>query len=156
VRSGGHAVVTASGLAVANVPWAPAYAASKRAVAAYADSLRLEYGDRITVTVVNPGYVRTPIHEVPAASGASLEGLVPADPMRDVVAAYLTAVTEKPRAMATSWRTALTLRFAARWPALADAVVAGRVRRLDRPAPSFVLGEEELARRAARSKATAR
>lgn len=147
-RDGGHVVVTASGLAVANVPWAAAYAASKRAVAAYADTLRLEHGERVSVTVVNPGYVRTPIHEVPAASGASLEGLVPADDMRDVVAAYLRAITHRPRSITTSWRTAVALRFAHRWPALADAAVRRQVAKLDRPAPSFVLTGEDLAARA--------
>jgi NAD(P)-dependent dehydrogenase (short-subunit alcohol dehydrogenase family) len=156
VRSGGHVVVTASGLAIANVPWAAAYAASKRAVAAYADTLRLEYGDRIGVTVVNPGYVRTPIHEVPAAAGASLEGLVPADDMRDVVDAYVTAIVARPRSVATSWRTALSLGLARRRPALADAVVARRVRGLNRPDPAFVLSDDEIAARAARREATIR
>lgn len=156
VESRGHVVVTASGLAIANVPWAAAYAASKRAVAAYADTLRLEYGDRVTVTVVNPGYVRTPIHEVPAASGASLEGLVPADAMVDVVDAYLMACTEKPRSMATSWRTALSLAVARRRPALADSFVLRSMGRLKRPEPTFVLTEEELARRAVRRESAVR
>jgi NAD(P)-dependent dehydrogenase (short-subunit alcohol dehydrogenase family) len=137
-RSRGHVVVTASGLATVNVPWAAAYAASKRAVTAYADTLRVEYHDRITVTVVNPGYVRTPIHEVAAASGASLEGVVPPDDMRDVVAAYLTACTRKPRSLATSRATAFGLRVAAWRPALADAVVRASLRRANRPQPSFV------------------
>lgn len=149
VASRGHVVVTASGLAVANVPWAPAYAASKRAVSAYADSLRIEYKGRLTVTTVNPGYVRTPIHEVPAASGASLEGLVPADAMGDVVSAYVQAVTDKPRSLATSWRTALSLRVARRHPALADLIVLRSMARLNRPDPSFVLTPEQLAARAA-------
>ena len=149
VTSGGHVVVTASGLAVATVPWAAAYAASKRAVAAYADTLRLEYGDRITVTVVNPGYVRTPIHEVPSAAGASLEGMVPADEMADVVDAYVRAIVTKPRSTATSWKTALSLGYARRRPEAADEIVAARVRRLDRPSPTFVLTPEELARRTA-------
>ena len=156
VRSGGHVVVTASGLAVANVPWAAAYAASKRAVSAYADALRLEFGDRVTVTTVNPGYVRTPIHEVPAAAGASLEGVVPADDMADVVDAYVTAIVDKPRSIATSWRTALALGFARRRPALADAIVAGKVGRLGRPKPTFVLDDEALARRAEERAATLR
>jgi NAD(P)-dependent dehydrogenase (short-subunit alcohol dehydrogenase family) len=148
VASRGHVVVTASGLAIANVPWAPAYAASKRAVSAYADSLRIEYPGRLTVTTVNPGYVRTPIHEVAAASGATLEGLVPADAMSDVVNAYLRAVTERPRSLATSWRTAFSLRVARRYPALADHVVLRALARLDRPEPSFVLTGEQLATRA--------
>ncbi len=138
VASRGHVVVTASGLATVSVPWAPAYAASKRAVSAYADTLRVEYAGRVTVTVVNPGYVRTPIHEVAAASGASLEGLVPADAMRDVVDAYVSACAAKPRSLATSRRTAFGLWFAARRPAVADRLVLTALRRLGRPAPTFV------------------
>ena len=152
VESGGQVVVTASGLSAVNVPWAAAYAASKRAVAAYADTLRLEYDGRVAVTTVNPGYVRTPIHEVPAASGASLEGMVPADPMESVVAAFLTAITERPRSVATSWRTAFGVWLAARRPSLVDGAVLGKVARMDRPLPTFVLTEERLeARRAMRA-----
>lgn len=147
VESRGHVVVTASGLATVNMPWAAAYAASKRAVAAYADTLRIEYDGRVSVTTVNPGYVRTPIHEVAAASGAALEGVVPADEMRDVVSAYLRAVTDKPRSLATSWRTAFALRVAGRRPAVADALILRALARLDRPAPAFVLTEERLAAR---------
>ena len=36
---------------------------------AYSDSLRLEEGDRITVTTVYPGYIRTRIHERSTAAG---------------------------------------------------------------------------------------
>ena len=36
---------------------------TKRGVVAYSDVLRLEEGDRITVTTVYPGYIRTTIHE---------------------------------------------------------------------------------------------
>jgi NAD(P)-dependent dehydrogenase (short-subunit alcohol dehydrogenase family) len=147
VESRGHVVVTASGLAAINVPWAAAYAASKRGVAAYADSLRIEYDGRVTVTTVNPGYVRTPIHEVPAASGASLEGMAPPDSMAEVVSTYLTAVMEKPRSMTTSWRTAIGFFVASRWPRLADNAVLHKVERLDRPKPTFVLSDEQLAAR---------
>jgi NAD(P)-dependent dehydrogenase (short-subunit alcohol dehydrogenase family) len=153
VRGRGHVVVTASGLATVNMPWAAAYAASKRAVAAYADTLRIEYAGRLTVTTVSPGYVRTPIHEVPAASGASLEGLVPADEMADVVAAYLRAVTERPRALGTSWRTSFAIAVAGRRPALVDGLVRRSVDRLDRPAPAFVLTDEQLAARVERESA---
>ena len=147
VTSRGHVVVTASGLASVNVPWAAAYAASKRAVSAYADTLRIEYDGRLTVTTVNPGYVRTPIHEVAAASGASLEGLTPPDSMDEVVNAYLVAIAERPRSLTTSWRTAFGVRLAARWPRLADSVVLRTLGRLDRPAPTFVMSDEQLAAR---------
>jgi NAD(P)-dependent dehydrogenase (short-subunit alcohol dehydrogenase family) len=149
--SRGHVVVTASGLAVVNMPWAAAYAASKRAVSAYADTLRIEYDGRVSVTVVNPGYVRTPIHEVPAASGASLEGVVPPDSMADVTRAYVRACVDRPRSIATSARTAFGLTLASRRPALMDRLVRLGNKRLGRPDPTFVLTDAQLAERRERT-----
>jgi short-subunit dehydrogenase len=157
VESHGHVVVTASGLAVATMPYSAAYSASKRGVTAYADVLRSEYAGRITVTTVNPGYIRTAIHEVSAAAGASLEGVVPPDSLESAAAAYVRAVAERPRSCATSWRTAVNLGLARRRPAQADRVLRAKVARLRRAVPSFVLSEEDLAaRRAAEEKATSR
>ncbi len=84
LESAGRVINVASGLAYVSAPFVAAYCASKRGLAAYSDSLRLEYGDRITVTTVYPGYVRTPIHDQPAAHGLSLEGRVPAEPLAAV------------------------------------------------------------------------
>jgi NAD(P)-dependent dehydrogenase (short-subunit alcohol dehydrogenase family) len=42
---------------------AAACTVSKRALTAYADVLRLEYGTHLSVTTVYPGYVNTAIHE---------------------------------------------------------------------------------------------
>jgi len=54
------------------------------------------------------------------------------------VAAYVTACVDRPRSLATSRRTAFGLRVAGRRPGLADRLVLASLRRLDRPAPSFV------------------
>jgi short-subunit dehydrogenase len=43
LRSRGHLVNVASGLAIVAMPYAAAYSASKRGLAAYSDSVRLEY-----------------------------------------------------------------------------------------------------------------
>ena len=59
-ESRGRVINVASGLAHVTVPFATAYTMSKRGVVAYSDALRLEEGDRITVTTVYPGYIRTP------------------------------------------------------------------------------------------------
>ena len=59
----GRVINVASGLAHMTVPFATAYTLSKRGIVAYSDVLRLEEGDRITVTTVYPGYIRTKIHE---------------------------------------------------------------------------------------------
>ena len=147
VESRGHVVVTASGLAIATMPYSAAYSASKRAVTAYADVLRSEYSGRITVTTVNPGYIRTAIHEVSAAAGASLEGVVPADTVEEAAEAYVRACTERPRSLATSTRTAVNLLLARLFPPSAERVLRRKAERLGRPTPAFVLTDEELAAR---------
>ena len=102
-RSRGRVINTASGLAFLTLPFATAYTASKRAVVAYSDSLRLEHGDAITVTTVYPGYIRTPIHDAPEALGVSLEGTVPAEPIEAAVKTMVRAALGKPaRDLATS------------------------------------------------------
>jgi NAD(P)-dependent dehydrogenase (short-subunit alcohol dehydrogenase family) len=104
----GRVVNVASGLAFLTLPLAAAYCASKRALVAYSDALRLEHGDVITVTTVYPGYIRTPIHARPAAKGVSLEGLVPAERIDDAVATLLRAALGRPRRdLATTRRGAL-------------------------------------------------
>lgn len=75
LESHGHVVNVASGLALVDLPFAAAYSASKRALVAYSETLRIEYRGRITVTTVYPGYIRTSIHDAAAAAGASLEGV---------------------------------------------------------------------------------
>lgn len=91
LRSHGRVVITASLLANLQLPFAGAYTVSKRAVTAYADCLRAEYGSHIGVTTVYPGYVDTPIHNSSRATGVALDGLVPAETERDTVMAVVRA-----------------------------------------------------------------
>ena len=136
----GHVVNVSSGLAVVDVPFAVAYSASKRALAAYSAALRVEYGGRVSVTTVYPGYVRTSIHDAAAASGASLEGLVRADTVEGAAAAIVRACTRRPRSITTSRMSAVELWAARRFPQLTAATIARRVTRWkrQRPAPGFV------------------
>ncbi|MDT0331061.1 SDR family NAD(P)-dependent oxidoreductase [Nocardiopsis lambiniae] len=91
LRSRGRVVITASLLSHLQLPFAGAYTVSKRAVTAYADCLRAEYGSHIGVTTVYPGYVDTPIHDSSRATGVALDGLVPAETERDTVMAVVRA-----------------------------------------------------------------
>jgi NAD(P)-dependent dehydrogenase (short-subunit alcohol dehydrogenase family) len=125
----GRVVNVASGLAAVNVPLAAAYSASKRALSAWSDALRLEYAGRLEVTVVNPGYVRTPIHEAPRARGVGLEGAIPAEPLSATVEAIVAACLGKPRRERASTRsTAAAMRAARVAPGLVDRLVALRSR----------------------------
>ena len=133
LEAGGRVVNVASGLAIITVPYAAAYAASKRALAAYSDTLRAEYGHRITVTTVYPGYVATPIHRPSEAFGIRLADAVPEDPMEAVVRTLLRACLGPPRReLATSSLTAAGLFAARHFPALTERLVRSRTDALRR------------------------
>jgi NAD(P)-dependent dehydrogenase (short-subunit alcohol dehydrogenase family) len=146
LRSHGHVVNIASGLAFVTVPFAVAYTASKRAVTAYSDTLRMEYRGRITVSTIYPGYVRTAIHDAPAAQGVSLEGTVPAEPVEYTVRAILRACRTRKRDVPTSARTAVGIFVGRHAPSLLDAAVARQFQRTfrDRPRPSFLRSFEDV------------
>ena len=132
--SRGRVVNVASGLAHVTLPFAPAYIISKRGLVAYADSLRLEHGDAITVTTVYPGYVRTPIHDVSRAAGMALEGTVPAEPLAAVARTIARSVLGPPaRDLATSRGGALLFAVVRRLPRrLVDRATLAVLRRLAR------------------------
>jgi short-subunit dehydrogenase len=147
LSSGGQVVNVASGLAVATVPYAAAYAASKRAVLAYGDTLRMEYGRRLAVSAVLPGYIRTSIHAGPAADGVSLDGIVPEETVSAAAAAIVTAIETRRRTVASSPSTHLQL-LAARWfPRVVERVITHRLRRVQRarPLPTFLQYPEPAA-----------
>ncbi|HWC32926.1 MAG TPA: SDR family NAD(P)-dependent oxidoreductase, partial [Actinomycetota bacterium] len=137
VRGRGHVVHVSSGLSIATVPWSAAYAASKRALDAYADVLRLEYRGRVSVTTVLPGYIKTGIHDAAAADGVTLDGAVWEDRVGQAGDAILRACADRPRRVSTSIRTAVGLAVARHFPRVADVFVTLGVRRArrGRPAP---------------------
>ena len=108
LQSRGRVVNVASGLANLGVPFGAAYCMSKRGLVAFSDSLRSEYGDRLTVTTVYPGYIRTPIHREATAAGVALEGIVPAESLDGAVRTLVRAAIGRPaRDLATSRRGAV-------------------------------------------------
>jgi NAD(P)-dependent dehydrogenase (short-subunit alcohol dehydrogenase family) len=130
----GRVVNVASGLAHLTVPFATAYTLSKRGVVAYSDSLRLEHGDRITVTTVYPGYIRTPIHARSTAAGVPLEGAVPAERVEDAARALARAALGRPvRDLATTRQGGVGYALARLAPrAFMDALTRRRMRALAR------------------------
>ena len=130
----GRVVNVASALAFVNVPYSAAYSASKRGLASYSDILRLEYGDRIRVTTVYPGYVRTPIHQKSEEIGVSLSDAVPEEPLGSVVRAIVgCCYSRHPRRdVATSLPTAFGVFFARHFPRATDRAVRHRMERLIR------------------------
>ena len=117
LESRGRVVNVASGLAFVTSPFATAYTMTKRGITAYSDSLRLEYGDRLTVTTVYPGYIKTPIHDAGADQGISLDGAVPEEKLQDAVDTMVRAVLGPPaRDLATTRRGALSYALVRRLP----------------------------------------
>jgi NAD(P)-dependent dehydrogenase (short-subunit alcohol dehydrogenase family) len=127
-------VITASLLAGVTMPFTAAYTVSKRALTAYADVLRLEYGTHLDVITVYPGYVDTPIHDRSRKAGVSLDGLVPAEQIRDTVLTVISAAAARraPRDVASTGAGQGARRLARHAPGLLDRAVSARVGRLAR------------------------
>ncbi|MFP8885365.1 SDR family NAD(P)-dependent oxidoreductase [Streptomyces mangrovi] len=134
VASRGRVVMLSSRMAVLQLPLAAAYGASKRALVAYADALRLEIGTHVGVSCVYPSAVRSPIHDSTAAAGLSLEGMSRYEPLEGVVETVLRAGLGRRvrRDLATTRRGAVEIFLARHLPSLTDRIVArtlaGRVR----------------------------
>ena len=130
----GRVVNVASGLAHITVPFATAYTLSKRGVVAYSDVLRLEEGDRITVTTVYPGYIRTRIHERSTAAGVPLEGAVPVERVEDAARTLVRAALGPPvRDLATTRNGGIAYAVVRVLPRrLVDRVTLARMRKLAR------------------------
>jgi len=130
----GRVIITASLLTGVTMPFSAAYTVSKRALTAYADVLRMEYGTHLGVTTVYPGYVSTPIHDRSRAAGVVLEGLVPAESVRDTVLTVVRAGAERsaPREVASTRAGTAAFLLARHAPGLLDRVVAARLRYLVR------------------------
>ncbi|MEU4835413.1 SDR family NAD(P)-dependent oxidoreductase [Streptosporangium sp. NPDC023615] len=125
VRARGRVVFIASRMAVLPLPLAAAYGVSKRALAAYADALRLEVGTHVGVTTVYPSMVRSPIHDSTRRAGLSLDAVSRPEPVEGVVDAIVRAVTARraPRDVATTTRGRVEMMVGRHVPSLADRLV---------------------------------
>ncbi len=123
--SRGRVIFISSRMAFLALPLAAAYGVSKRAVAAYADALRLEVGTHVGVTVVYPSMVPSPIHHATAEAGLSLQGVSRYEPVEGVIAAIMRAATaRKPlRDVATTRRGRFEIAIARHLPGLAARMV---------------------------------
>jgi NAD(P)-dependent dehydrogenase (short-subunit alcohol dehydrogenase family) len=94
----------------------------------------LQYGDRIGVTTLYPGYVATPIHQRSEELGFSLAEAVPEDSIADVVKAMADAcyARKAPRDVATSRLTRTGIFFGRHFPRATDAATRRQIRRLQK------------------------
>jgi NAD(P)-dependent dehydrogenase (short-subunit alcohol dehydrogenase family) len=131
VESRGRVVLVGSRMAFLGLPLGAAYGVSKRALTAYADALRAEYGTHVGVTCVHPAFVRTPIHEPTRAAGLQLEGFSREEPLERVVGTIVGALDARrpPRDVSPTRGGAIQLAVARHLPGLVDRVVARTLRR---------------------------
>jgi NAD(P)-dependent dehydrogenase (short-subunit alcohol dehydrogenase family) len=129
VASRGNVVLVASRMAFLGLPLGAAYGVSKRALVAYADALRAEYGTHVSVTCVHPAFVRTPIHDRTRQAGLDLEGFSREEPLERVVSTIVGACESErpPRDVSPTRGGALQLAVARHLPKLVDRVVARQV-----------------------------
>ena len=126
VESRGQVVLVGSRMAFLGLPLGAAYGVSKRALTAYADALRAEYGTHVGVTCVHPAFIRTPIHDRTRASGLDIEGFSREEPLDGVVAKIVRACEGRTRRrdVAITAAGALQLAVARHLPRLVDRAVA--------------------------------
>ena len=129
LESRGHVVVVTSVLAVATTPFSAAYSASKHALDAWANALRMEYDGRLSVTTIRPGYIKTAIHDRPATRGVSLDGVTNVDTVEQAARAIARACTHHPRTLTTSRATGFSIFMAQHFPGLVEGVIIRRGRR---------------------------
>ena len=129
--SRGRVVNIASRAAWVSVPLSSAYSVSKRALTAYSDALRAEYGTQLHVTTIYPAFVNTPIHEATRAEGLRLEGVSRTETLEQVAAAIVRAceAARPPRDLAVSRGGRLQIAAARHLPRLADRMVARQIRK---------------------------
>ena len=145
LESKGHVINVSSGLAKVDLPYAVAYSASKRALAAYSAALAIEYDGRLSVTTIYPGYIKTSIHDSAKASGVGLEGLIRPDTLEGAAAAIVRACARRPRSLTTSPRSTVELWAAGRFPRSTERVMSLRMKRWTRsvPTPPFLRYPDE-------------
>ena len=126
VESRGRVVFVGSRMAYLGLPLGAAYGVSKRALVAYADALRAEYGTHLKVICVHPAFVRTPIHDSTRAAGLQLEGFSREEPIERVVETIVRACesARPPRETAVTRGGRLQLAVARHLPGVVDRAVA--------------------------------
>jgi short-subunit dehydrogenase len=104
-RGSGQLVVISSLAAYRGLPKSAAYCASKAAVSAFFESLRLDLQPRgIDVTIIHPGFIKTPLTE---GRQAQMPFLMELD---DAVAKIVSAIERRKKSYAFPWQLASIIR----------------------------------------------
>lgn len=119
----GHLVAISSLAGIRGLPGSAAYSASKAGMTAFFESVRLDTLDKgIVVTIVQPGFIKTPLTSGRANKMPFLMEL------GDAIPQILKAIENKKKFVAFPWQLATIVRASKVFPAWLYDRVAGRVR----------------------------
>ncbi|MFZ5635607.1 MAG: SDR family NAD(P)-dependent oxidoreductase [Pseudomonadota bacterium] len=138
VKSSGKVINIASLFAYVNAPLVPSYNASKRAVSAFSDSLRMQYAGKIGVTTLYPGFIDTDIHKDAVRQGLSVAKIIDIrplglrllkleEPVESAARGVIRACRKNIREAGTTRMGTLSLWFARHMPAFVDAFLRVRI-----------------------------
>jgi short-subunit dehydrogenase len=121
-RGGGHLVVISSLAAYRGLPKSAAYCASKAAVSAFFESLRVDLrGSGVDVSIIHPGFIKTPLT---AGREAQMPYLMELDA---AVGKIIRAIEKRKKSYAFPWQLASIVRAAMLMPVpLYDRIISKR------------------------------
>jgi NADP-dependent 3-hydroxy acid dehydrogenase YdfG len=122
-RGSGHLVAISSLAGVRGLPKSGAYSASKAAMTALFESVRLDTLDRgVSVTIIQPGFIKTPLT---AGRKNKMPFLMELD---DAVPLFLGAIENKKKFAAFPWQLATIVKLGRIFPAWFYDMIAGRAK----------------------------
>ncbi len=122
-RGSGHLVAVSSLAGFRGLPKSAAYSSSKAAMTAFFESVRLDVATRgVDVTIIQPGFIRTPLT---AGREAKMPFLMYLD---DAIPHFVSAIEKKKRFAAFPWQLASLVRVARFLPSWLYDRAVGRAR----------------------------
>lgn len=122
-RGSGHLVAVSSLAGFRGLPRSAAYSASKAGMTAFFESVRLDVAERgVDVTIIQPGFIRTPLT---AGRDNKMPFLMYLD---DAIPLFIKAIEKKKRFAAFPWQLATIVRAGHLMPSWLYDRIAGRAR----------------------------
>jgi short-subunit dehydrogenase len=122
-RGSGHIVAISSLAGFRGLPKSAAYSASKAGMTAFFESVRLDVAHKgIDVTIIQPGFIKTPLT---AGRHNKMPFLME---LEDAVPLFIRAIEKKKRFAAFPWQLATIVRAGKVFPAWLYDRIAGRAR----------------------------
>lgn len=122
-RGGGHLVGISSLAGSRGLPRSAAYSASKAGLNAYLESVRLDVQDKgVAVTIVQPGFIKTPL----TAGRANKMPFIME--LEDAIPLIIKAIEKKKKFASFPWQLSTIVRAGRIMPAWMYDLIAGRVR----------------------------